>query len=122
MRRIVCALAVLASPSVLFAQQRGTRTDSVARADSLKRAAQSLGAVNIVAAPVDRSQPASVTHISASVINATPSNSTWDLLRQTAGVEVHQQGQGPGFASDASLRGSAPTIPPTSRCGSTACR
>ena len=27
------------------------------------------------------------------------------LLRQTAGVEVHLQGQGPGFASDASLRG-----------------
>ncbi|MGH7690629.1 MAG: TonB-dependent receptor, partial [Gemmatimonadaceae bacterium] len=34
-----------------------------------------------------------------------PSNSTLDLLRQTAGLEVHQQGQGPGFAGDASLRG-----------------
>ncbi len=105
MRRILWALAVLASPSVLLGQQERTRADSVARADSLKAVAQSLGAVNIVAAPVDRSQPASVTHIPASVINATPSNSTWDLLRQTAGVEVHQQGQGPGFASDASLRG-----------------
>ena len=105
MRRIVWTLAVLASPSVLLGQQQRTRADSVARADSLKAVAQSLGAVNIVAAPVDRSQPASVTHIPASVINATPSNSTWDLLRQTAGVEVHQQGQGPGFASDASLRG-----------------
>src|SRR5262249_61092191 len=29
----------------------------------------------------------------------------YDLLRQAAGVEVHQQGQGPGFASDVSLRG-----------------
>ncbi|MHB1862792.1 MAG: TonB-dependent receptor [Gemmatimonadaceae bacterium] len=105
MHRILWVLAMLASPSVLLGQQQRTRADSVARADSLRAAAQSLGAVNIVAAPVDRSQPASVTHIPASVINATPSNSTWDLLRQTAGVEVHQQGQGPGFASDASLRG-----------------
>ncbi len=105
MHRILWVLAMLASPSVLLGQQQRTRADSVARADSLRAAAQSLGAVNIVAAPVDRSQPASVTHIPASVIDATPSNSTWDLLRQTAGVEVHQQGQGPGFASDASLRG-----------------
>ena len=27
------------------------------------------------------------------------------MLRQTAGLEVHEQGQGPGFASDASVRG-----------------
>ncbi len=105
MRRIVCMLALAASPSVLLAQQSRTqRTDSV-RADSAKRAAQSLSAVNIVAAPVDRSQPSTTTLIAPSVISATPSNSTWDLLRQTAGVEVHEQGQGPGFASDASLRG-----------------
>ena len=29
----------------------------------------------------------------------------WDLLRQAAGIEVHLQGQGPGFASNASVRG-----------------
>ena len=102
MRRIVCVLALVASPCIVFAQQK---PDSAARADSIARAARSLNAVNIVAAPIDRSQPATVTHVDASVINSTPSNSTWDLLRQTAGVEVHQQGQGPGFASDASLRG-----------------
>ena len=102
MRPIVCVLALVASPCIVFAQQK---PDSAARADSIARAARSLNAVNIVAAPIDRSQPATVTHVDASVINSTPSNSTWDLLRQTAGVEVHQQGQGPGFASDASLRG-----------------
>jgi outer membrane receptor protein involved in Fe transport len=104
MPRIVYLLALAASPSLLAAQQSRAQADS-ARADSLRRVAHSLSAVNIVAAPVDRSQPATTTEISPSVISATPSNSTWDLLRQAAGVEVHEQGQGPGFASDASLRG-----------------
>lgn len=31
--------------------------------------------------------------------------SAYDLLRQTAALEVHDQGQGPGFASAASVRG-----------------
>ncbi|HEY5219065.1 MAG TPA: TonB-dependent receptor [Gemmatimonadaceae bacterium] len=106
MRRIMCMLALVVSPAVLRGQlSRTERTDSATKADSAKRVAQSLNAVNIVAAPVDRSQPNTTTQITASVINTTPSNSTWDLLRQTAGVEVHEQGQGPGFASDASLRG-----------------
>lgn len=105
MRRIVCMLALAASPSVLVAQQSRTQRADSARADSAKRAAQSLSAVNIVAAPADRSQPSTTTLVMPSVISVTPSNSTWDLLRQTAGMEVQQQGQGPGFASDASLRG-----------------
>lgn len=104
MRRIACVLALVACPSIVSAQQKTQHADSV-RADSARRAVRSLSSVNIVAAPVDRSQPITVTHVSASMINTTPSNSTWDLLRQTAGVEVHEQGQGPGFASDASLRG-----------------
>ena len=107
MRRIIiCVLALVASPSLSAAQQSRTQgADSAARADSTKHAAQSLSTVNIVAAPVDRSQPSTTTLVSPSVISATPSNSTWDLLRQTAGLEVQEQGQGPGFASDASLRG-----------------
>jgi outer membrane receptor protein involved in Fe transport len=46
-----------------------------------------------------------MTHVSAAALRLVPANSTWDLLRQTMGIEVHQQGQGPGFASDASIRG-----------------
>ena len=38
-------------------------------------------------------------------IQRTVATDSWDLLRQTAGLEVHEQGQGPGFASDASIRG-----------------
>src|SRR5207248_1389020 len=45
------------------------------------------------------------THVDAALIQLTPARNPYDLLRQAAGVEVHEQGQGPGFASDASLRG-----------------
>ncbi|MEP6729731.1 MAG: TonB-dependent receptor [bacterium] len=61
--------------------------------------------VTVVATPTDRRAPLGATHVDAATIQQTPARSTWELLRQTAGVEVHEQGQGPGFASDASLRG-----------------
>jgi outer membrane receptor protein involved in Fe transport len=106
-RTFVITLALVASPLVLSAQQKPVArppADS-ARADSARARAHDLNAVTIVAAPVDRSEPSALTHVTASVIRQTPANNTWDMLRQTAGLEVHEQGQGPGFASDASLRG-----------------
>ena len=50
-------------------------------------------------------EPSSAVSISPAMLQRTPALNPWDLLRQTAGLEVHDQGQGPGFASDASLRG-----------------
>lgn len=90
-------------PAIVAAQQpaRPTSLDSSARADSVAR----LQTVNIVAAPAERTQPVGATHVNAATIRQTPARSPYELLRQTAGVEVHEQGQGPGFASDASLRG-----------------
>lgn len=79
-------------------------TDSTRR-DSAARAAAQLHAVTITAAPADQGSPSSSAHVTQRVIQLTPAATPWELLRQTAGVEVHQQGQGPGFASDASLRG-----------------
>src|SRR6185312_142479 len=55
--------------------------------------------------PAARSQPNDATHVDALTIQMTPAHNPYDLLRQTAGAEVHEQGQGPGFASDVSLRG-----------------
>ena len=75
-----------------------------ARADSSRHTAE-LEAVQIVAAPPERAEPVSATHVSALTVRQTPAQNAWDLLRQTAGVEVHEQDQGPGFASDASVRG-----------------
>lgn len=102
MRPMLLALALAAgASSSSFAQ----RPDSAGRADSMARARRDLRAVTITAAPVDRSLPAGIVHVNALQLGAAPAASTWDLLRQTAGLEVHEQGQGPGFASNASIRG-----------------
>jgi iron complex outermembrane receptor protein len=84
--------------------RRDTVRADMARPDTARRSVQ-LRAVTITAAPADRGEASSATHVSQAQIQATPATNTWDLLRQTAGVEVHVQGQGPGFASDASVRG-----------------
>jgi outer membrane receptor protein involved in Fe transport len=92
----------LAAPGIVRAQDTTTSVppDSVG-VDSSAR----LRPVTIVATPAERSQPLNASHVDASTIRLTPATNPYDLLRQTSGVEVHQQGQGPGFASDASLRG-----------------
>jgi outer membrane receptor protein involved in Fe transport len=102
---IVASTVLLAAPLGAFAQQSSTPAaprDSAAQ-DSLRRTV--LRPVTIVATPAARSQPADATHVDALTIQLTPAHNPYDLLRQTAGLEVHEQGQGPGFASDASLRG-----------------
>src|SRR6266700_2852016 len=83
-----------AASAVARAQDPGrtARRDSV-RADSAAR----LKTVTIVATPAERVQPVSATRIDALSLRLTPANSTYELLRQTAGLEVHEQGQGPGF-------------------------
>jgi outer membrane receptor protein involved in Fe transport len=103
-RAAFASAAFLAAPSGAFAQQSVNRAppDSASR-DSLRRTV--LRPVQIVATPAVRSEPADATHVDALTIQLTPAHNPYDLLRQTAGVEVHEQGQGPGFASDASLRG-----------------
>ena len=94
--------APLLIPMVAGAQDtmRPARRDSI-RADSIAR----LRAVTVLATPAERAEPISATHVNATDLRITPSNSPYELLRQTAGLEVHEQGQGPGFASDVSLRG-----------------
>lgn len=106
--RLPAALAHIAGalfilPGASAAQQPipVTARDTSARTDSVAR----LKVVTVVAAPAERAQPVGATHVDAATIRRTPASSPYDLLRQTAGMEVHEQGQGPGFASDASLRG-----------------
>ncbi|MFL5481922.1 MAG: TonB-dependent receptor [Gemmatimonadaceae bacterium] len=101
---VLVATSLTADP--LAAQQPvpdSVRADT-ARADTARRSVQ-LRAVTITAAPADRAEASNATHVSQAQIQSTPATNPWDLLRQTAGVEVHLQGQGPGFASDASVRG-----------------
>jgi outer membrane receptor protein involved in Fe transport len=102
----VTALAVLAPLLLTPARSRAQDTSQVSRRAPARRdSAAHLQAVTIVAAPAERAEPLAATHVDALTIRQTPANTPYELLRQTAGLEVHQQGQGPGFASDASLRG-----------------
>ncbi|HEX5076999.1 MAG TPA: TonB-dependent receptor [Gemmatimonadaceae bacterium] len=98
-----CALIVvpLFAPSVIRAQQP-TR-DTTAR-DTTTRKSTKLQAVTITTTRADRDEPRAITNVAPQLIRLTPATNTWDLVRQTAGIEVHDQGQGPGFASDASIR------------------
>ncbi|MEO8945559.1 MAG: TonB-dependent receptor [Gemmatimonadaceae bacterium] len=93
----ICLIVV---PQHASAQSRdSTRKDSTARNPA------ALQAVTVTASPADHRAPSTSTHVTQQQIELAPAATPWDLLRQTAGVEVHQQGQGPGFASDASIRG-----------------
>src|SRR6185436_9778788 len=49
--------------------------------------------------------PVTTLVVPAAELRRTFANNPYDLLRRTAGIEVHEQGQGPGFASDAVIRG-----------------
>ena len=43
--------------------------------------------------------------VTARELRRAQASNPWDLARRVAGIEIHEQGQGPGFASDAVLRG-----------------
>ena len=107
MRSWYFALAMMAAPGFAFAQrQPPAPADTVhAHHDSLTRAPIALQAVTVTTAPAQRDEPSSATRVSPMAIRQTPALNAYDLLRQSAGLEVHDQGQGPGFASDASIRG-----------------
>lgn len=49
--------------------------------------------------------PVTTIEVPAAELRRTFASDPYDLLRRTSGIEVHQQGQGPGFASDAVIRG-----------------
>jgi outer membrane receptor protein involved in Fe transport len=98
-RLFALALAGAVLPILLQAQQDTTR-----RSDTTHKTAR-LQAVTITTTPVERSEPLSVTKVDQQQLSLSPATSPYELLQQTAGVEMHDQGQGPGFASDLSIRG-----------------
>ena len=94
----LCACATLP----LSAQQGDTLH---VHGDSLNHHPIQLEAITVTAAPVKPHEPSTTVKISPTIIQQTPATDAYDLLRQVGGIEVHAQGQGPGFASDASVRG-----------------
>lgn len=99
-RRMVLAALCTAAPVLCSAQD----TTTVKPDTALRRRAR-LNQITITTTPVERSEPLTVIHLAPLTIALTPSNSPWELFRQAAGLEAHEQGQGPGFASDLSVRG-----------------
>ena len=55
--------------------------------------------------PKSAAPPVTTIEVSAAELRRTFAADPYDLLRRTSGIEVHEQGQGPGFASDAVIRG-----------------
>src|SRR5215208_1370663 len=97
-------LAFLAAPSITAAQ--GVPADSSRPSqDTVARAPVKLHEITVTTTPARREEPASTVQVPAAELRQTPAINTYELLRQTAGLEVHDQGQGPGFAATASLRG-----------------
>jgi outer membrane cobalamin receptor len=96
---LLTAALVLASPVVAAAQHQSL--DS-ARRDS---ATSWLPVVRVIAGRMTAPEAASAVIATPAAIRSAPASNAFDLVRQTAGVEVHQQGQGPGFASDVVIRG-----------------
>jgi hypothetical protein len=90
----VVLVAALGDPAEVQAQAR----------DSTR--VQQLDSLVVTAEPV-RAAPPPVTTVvvPAAVLRATQATDAWDLARRTTGLEVHEQGQGPGFASNVVLRG-----------------
>ena len=102
MRWTTLGLLLAALPGLAQAQQPPADTG---QADSLTRQPVMLHAVTIATTQARRDEPSSGTRLTPLLIRQTPAADAYDLMRQAAGLEVHDQGQGPGFASDVSVRG-----------------
>lgn len=104
MTKVLATLAALCAGAAfaLPAQQSDTLH---AHGDTLTHHPITLEAITVTAAPEKRDEPASTVKIRPAAILQTPATDPYDLLRQLGGIDVHQQGQGPGFASDAAVRG-----------------
>lgn len=104
------ATAALATAAPAAAQQSDCARDSTQRApqDSARHTGHEptmLPCVRVVASSAKRADAASTVVILPTAIRTVPASDAWDIVRQAAGVQVHLQGQGPGFASDAAFRG-----------------
>ncbi len=97
--------APASASGALASAQPHTTLDTLATSRDSLRAVLTLQPITVTAARAERDLPAGVTQVAPGVLQKTPATDAYDLLRQSAGIEAHLQGQGPGFASDASVRG-----------------
>ena len=105
MRRLLWLLAACAAAAPVRAQVPVHADSTHQHPDTLTRSPVELKEVTVTATPARHQDPVFSTTLEQAVLERVPATDAWDLLRQAGGIEVHEQGQGPGFASDASLRG-----------------
>jgi hypothetical protein len=88
----------LGLPAPVSAQHEAAHADS--------GAAATLAPITVVGARAPSvAPPVETIEVPAERLHRTPASGAYDLVRRAAGIEVHEQGQGPGFASDAVIRG-----------------
>ncbi len=115
---LLYALAAVALTAVPAAAQRDTgkrpgstaaSADTVPTADTAPTAdtkPKELQTITVLGTRAnDAAPPVSTIDVPAERLLRTPSTNAYDLVRRATGIEVHEQGQGPGFASDAVIRG-----------------
>jgi TonB-dependent receptor-like protein len=104
--RLCRVLCLTAGPFLLVgvAAAQTTPDSTTSRRDTTH--VTQLKAITVTAErPLAAAPPVTTIEIPAAELRRTFSSDAYDLLRRTSGIEVHEQGQGPGFASDAVIRG-----------------
>ncbi|HEY8258029.1 MAG TPA: TonB-dependent receptor [Gemmatimonadales bacterium] len=101
-RLAACAFALAVSPATGDAEAQDSV--SAVRRDSTRI---TILAPITVTATRERAvaPPVTTADVPPEALRRTPAGTSYDLVRRAAGIEVHEQGQGPGFASDAVIRG-----------------
>ncbi len=90
--------AITVAPGSLAAQHEHPASDSAG--------VTRLAPITVVGAREQAvAPPVETIEVSAEQLRRAPATGPYDLVRRTTGIEVHEQGQGPGFASDAVIRG-----------------
>jgi hypothetical protein len=97
--QFAAVLVLLLMPAALPAQGTPAQSDSAKVTE--------LAPIEVTATRAAQAAPPAVetVQLGAEQIQRTPATDPYDLVRRASGIEVHQQGQGPGFASDAVIRG-----------------
>jgi hypothetical protein len=90
----------------LVAPAAGAQTADTTKARRDTSRVTQLQAITVTAErPRATAPPVTTIEVPATELRRTFAADAYDLLRRTSGIEVHEQGQGPGFASDVVIRG-----------------
>lgn len=99
---VIRATAAAAFLPCVALRGQGTGADSTRR-DSVRHVLPPVTVRSVRELSV--APPVATLRIDPVALRTTPAGDAWDLVRRVTGIEVHEQGQGPGYASNAVIRG-----------------